>query len=35
MSRPSPTRVIKDTSYPVGSWGWQTAQHAEKQAVIA
>lgn len=27
MSRPGPTREVKDESFPVGSWGWHTAQH--------
>lgn len=37
MSRPSPTRI--DTTpkpFPVGSWGWHTAQHARpKTGVLA
>lgn len=32
MSRPSPTRIVSDTSYPVGSWGQITAWHNQQDA---
>jgi len=27
MSRPSPTRIVQDTSFPEGSWGWWRQRH--------
>lgn len=34
MSRPSPTRIVADTSYPVGSWGQVTAWHTKQDAGV-
>lgn len=37
MSRPAPTRIVKDESYPVGSWGWhvQAYHQPEPKGVLA
>lgn len=37
MSRPSPTRIVRDESYPVNSIGWLRQQHeaSQRQGVLA